>query len=81
MKLIILLSLIASITACATTEKLVYIEPKPYVFQKVTQQQSRKIRVHDSDVELYSAYIAKFRQQIDFMNQQVDDYMESFDDK
>jgi hypothetical protein len=73
-----LLLLLVSLSACSATERLVYIEPQPYVFQKVTQQPPRSIRVADEDAELYSAYIAKFREQIDFMNQQVDDYVSSF---
>ena len=74
----VLLLLSVSIAACSTTERLVYIEPQPYVFQKVTQQPERTIRVADDDAETYKAYIAKFREQIDFMNQQVDDYTNSF---
>lgn len=73
-----LLLLSASLAACSTTERLVYIEPQPYVFQKVTQQPERTIRVYNDDADLYRAYIDKFREQIDFMNQQVDDYTNSF---
>jgi hypothetical protein len=73
-----LLLLLASLAACSTTERLVYIEPQPYVFQKVTQQPPRSIRVADDDAETYKAYIDKFREQIDFFNQQVEDYFNSF---
>ncbi|GEM_PF-3808910 len=78
MKKIILLLLAASIIGCSTTERLVYIKPEPYMLQKVTQQPVRDIRVSNDDAELYRAYIDKFREQIDFMNKQVDDYFNSF---
>ena len=78
MKAMILLLLTASLFSCGTTETLVYVEPEPYLLQKVTQQPTRVIRVSNEDAELYRAYIDKFREQIDFMNQQVDDYFNSF---
>jgi len=74
----VLLLLLASITACSSTERLVYIEPKPYAFQKLERQPAVTVRVHSDDAELYKAYIDKFREQLDFMNQQIDDYLNSF---
>ena len=78
MKVMILLLLTVNLVACGTTEKLVYVEPEPYLLQKVTQQPVRSVRVKSDDAELYRAYIDKFRAQIDFMNQQVDYYLNSF---
>ena len=74
----VLLLLLVNLAACSTTERLVYIEPKPYVFQKVAQQPAVTVRVHNDDAAIYEAYIDKFREQLDFMNQQIDDYLNSF---
>ena len=74
----VLLLLLVSLSACSTTERLVYIEPKPYAFQKLEQQPAVTVRVADEDAAIYEAYIDKFREQLDFMNQQIDDYLNSF---
>lgn len=77
MKAIILLLLIGSF-GCSTTEKLVYIEPKPFIFQDLPQPSTQAIRVHNDDAELYEAYIDKLREVIEFGNSQIRDYRDSF---
>ena len=79
-KVIIGLLLSVSLSACSTT-KLVYVEPKPFDFQKTIEPKERAIRVHKEDAPLYRAYIDKLRGQIRFHNSQIDDYLNSFKKK
>ena len=53
-----------------------YIKPKPYDFQTVAQPKTREIIVHKDYKKLYEAYIANFRNIIDFQNKQIEDYRE-----
>ena len=77
MKVIFGILLLVSLSACSTT-KLVYVEPKPFQFQKTDELKQRTIRVHKDDRQLYEAYIDKLREQIRFHNGQIDDYLNSF---
>ena len=70
--IIILLAL--SFNGCSTKD--VYIKEKPYSFVKIQQPKERTIRVFEEDEELYRAYITKFRDIINFYNQQIDSYMD-----
>lgn len=72
--------LLVSLSACSTT-KLVYVEPKPFEFQKTVEPKPRTIRVHKEDRPLYEAYIDKLREQIRFHNSQINDYLDSFKEK
>ncbi len=74
MKKLILILLALLFSGCLTP-KTVYIHEKPYAFQKVTQPKTRTIRVYKEDVALFKSYINDFRKRIEFMNKQVDDYL------
>jgi len=80
MKTILGILLLVSLSACSTT-KLVYVEPKPFQFQKTEEPKPRTIRVHKDDRPLYEAYIDKLREQIRFHNDQIDSYLDSFKEK
>lgn len=80
MKMILGILLLVSLSACSTT-KLVYVEPKPFEFQKTVEPKPRTIRVHKEDRPLYEAYIDKLREQIQFHNDQITDYLDSFKEK
>ena len=69
--------LLVSLSACSTT-KVIYVEPRPFQFQKTVEPKPRTIRVHKDDRQLYEAYIDKLREQIRFHNKQIDDYLNSF---
>ena len=80
MKTVIGILLLVSLSSCSTT-KVVYVEPKPFQFQKTVEPKPRTIRVHKDDRQLYEAYIDKLREQIRFHNRQIDDYLNSFKNK
>ena len=79
-KMIFGILLLVNLSACSTT-KLVYVEPKPFGFQKTVEPKPRTIRVHRADTPLYKAYIDKLREQIRFHNSQIDDYLAIFNNK
>ena len=79
MKKILILTSLLFVSACSS--KLVYIEPVPYVFRKTVDIPPVAIRVYGADVGLYNAYVSKLREQIEFHNNQISDYEESFEDE
>lgn len=64
--------------AGCSTKEYVYIEPKPFGFEKTEQPKVREIRIYKDDIKLYNEYILYFRNLIDFHNKQIDDYFDSF---
>ena len=64
-------------SGCSLTPETIYVKEAPYQFQKVQQPKKRTIRVYNDDKKLYNAYITKFRDIIDFHNQQIDNYFKS----
>ena len=79
MKKILLLVMATFIFVGCSTKEYVYIEPKPFKFQKVPPPKTRAIRVYKADKKLYEKYITNFRDIIKFYNMQIDDYYNSFE--
>jgi len=79
MKKILIITSLLLVNACSS--KLVYIEPKPYVFHRTVDIPPVAIRVYGADVGLYNAYVGKLREQIEFHNNQITDYEKGFEDE
>ena len=73
MKAIAILLLLLVSTACAT--KTVYIEQEQWSFQKTELPETVTVRVHNDDVDVYTAYIDYLRDLISFHNEQIDNYL------
>lgn len=77
-----LILLLLSANGCSLKPRLVYIQSEPFAFQQTVEPKERIIRVYKGneetgdvgDVELFEAYIDKFRKQIRFHNQQIEEY-------
>jgi hypothetical protein len=78
MKLAMMMIGILLLSSCSSTEKLVYVQPSAFSFQKTIEPAPRTIRVHPEDSELYGAYIDSLRDKLKFHNNQIDEYFKSF---
>jgi len=75
---IAVMMMVTLLAGCSTKTEYVYIKSKPFKFQSTLPPKVREIRVHSKDMVLYKAYITNFRNIIEFHNEQIADYEQSF---
>ena len=70
----IMMIFILAVLTSSCSDRIIYVNPDRFVFQKTVEPKERTIRIHNSDVELYELYIDNLRGQIEFHNNQIDSY-------